>query len=240
MRAILCGANGAMGKLIQDRLCGEIAGLVSLDGENNVPRTFYELGNVDADMVIDFSHHSAIEDVLEYGKKLGIAVIIGTTGHTLAEKEEIYAAAKEIPVFYSGNMSMGIAVLCRLTKEAVACFPEADVEIVETHHIRKVDAPSGTAWMLFEAVRSVRPDAVAHCGRAGEGKREKNEVGICSLRRGNVVGIHEVFITTGNQSLTLRHDAADRGMLADGAVRAARFMEGKAPGLYNMQDLLGG
>ncbi len=240
MKAVICGANGAMGKLIQDRLCGEIAGLVSLDGENNVPRTFYELGNVDADMVIDFSHHSAIEDVLEYGKKLGIAVIIGTTGHTLAEKEEIYAAAKEIPVFYSGNMSMGIAVLCRLTKEAVACFPEADVEIVETHHIRKVDAPSGTAWMLFEAVRSVRPDAVAHCGRAGEGKREKNEVGICSLRRGNVVGIHEVFITTGNQSLTLRHDAADRGMLADGAVRAARFMEGKAPGLYNMQDLLGG
>lgn len=240
MKAVICGANGAMGKLIQDRLCGEIAGLVSLDGENNVPRTFYELGNVDADMVIDFSHHSAIEDVLEYGKKLGIAVIIGTTGHTQAEKEAIYAAAKEIPVFYSGNMSMGIAVLCRLTKEAVACFPEADVEIVETHHIRKVDAPSGTAWMLFEAVRSVRPDAVAHCGRAGEGKREKNEVGICSLRRGNVVGIHEVFITTGNQSLTLRHDAADRGMLADGAVRAARFMEGKAPGLYNMQDLLGG
>lgn len=240
MKAVICGANGAMGKLIQDRLCGEIAGLVSLDGENNVPRTFYELGNVDADMVIDFSHHSAIEDVLEYGKKLGIAVIIGTTGHTQAEKEAIYAAAKEIPVFYSGNMSLGIAVLCRLTKEAVACFPEADVEIVETHHIRKVDAPSGTAWMLFEAVRSVRPDAVAHCGRAGEGKREKNEVGICSLRRGNVVGIHEVFITTGNQSLTLRHDAADRGMLADGAVRAARFMEGKAPGLYNMQDLLGG
>ena len=89
MKAVICGANGAMGKLIQDRLCGEIAGLVSLDGENNVPRTFYELGNVDADMVIDFSHHSAIEDVLEYGKKLGIAVIIGTTGHTLAEKEAI-------------------------------------------------------------------------------------------------------------------------------------------------------
>ena len=239
MKAVICGANGAMGKLIQARLEGNIAGLVSLDGENGVPKTFEELGFVAADVVVDFSHHSAVQDVLNYAKANHCAAVIGTTGHTEEEKAAIYAAAKEIPVFYSGNMSLGIAVLCRLSKEAAACFPDADIEIVETHHNRKVDAPSGTAWMLFEAIRQVRPNATANCGRAGEGKRTKDEIGISSLRRGNVVGIHEVIITTENQSLSLRHDAGDRGMLADGAVRAAKFMEGKTAGLYTMNDLLG-
>ena len=239
MKAVICGANGAMGKLIQARLEGNIAGLVSLDGENGVPKTFEELGFVAADVVVDFSHHSAVTSVLNYAKASRCAAVIGTTGHTDEEKAAIYEASKEIPVFYSGNMSLGIAVLCRLSKEAAACFPDADIEIVETHHNRKVDAPSGTAWMLFEAIRQVRPNAKTNCGRAGEGKRTKDEIGISSLRRGNVVGIHEVIITTENQSLSLRHDAGDRGMLADGAVRAAKFMEGKAPGLYTMNDLLG-
>ena len=112
------------------------------------------------------------------------------------------------------------------------------VEIVEIHHTRKVDAPSGTAHMLFEAVKAVRPDATEHCGRAGEGKRTKEEVGISSLRMGNVVGVHEVHICTPSQTLTLRHEAGNRGMLADGAVDAARFMVGKTPGLYNMTHLL--
>ena len=177
--------------------------------------------------------------MLAYAKENGCAAVVCSTGHTEEEKEMIFAAAKDIPVFYSGNMSLGIAVLCGLAKQAAAAFPEADIEIMEIHHNRKVDAPSGTAWMLFEAIRQVRPNAKANCGRAGEGKRTKDEIGISSLRRGNVVGIHEVIITTENQSLSLRHDAGDRGMLADGAVRAAKFMEGKAPGLYTMNDLLG-
>jgi len=240
MRAILCGANGAMGKLIDEILGSDVAGRVSLDGENGVARTFEELGNVGGDMVIDFSHHSAIGDVLAYAKKHGCAVVVGTTGHTPEEKEMIYAAAKELPIFYSGNMSLGIAVLCRLARQAASCFPDADIEIVEVHHTRKVDAPSGTAHMLFNAIREVRPTAVEHCGRAGEGKRTKNEIGISSLRMGNVVGVHEVHICTGSQSLTLRHEAGTRAMLAEGAVDAARFMEGKEEGLYNMEDLLGG
>ena len=238
MRTIICGANGAMGKLIRARLEGEIAGLVSLDGENGVPPTFEALGKVEADVLIDFSHHSAVGDALRYAKSIGCGVVIGTTGHTEEEKQLIYAAAKEIPVFYSGNMSLGIAVLCRLAQQAVACFPEADVEIVEVHHNRKVDAPSGTAKMLFAAVKAARPDAVEHCGRAGEGKREKNEVGIASLRMGNVVGIHEVHVCTPSQTLTLRHEAADRGMFADGAVDAARYLMDKAPGLYDMKGIL--
>ena len=238
MRAILCGANGAMGKLIDGILADAVVGRVSLDGENGVPRTFAELGKVSADVVIDFSHHTAVSDVLSYAKEIGAAAVIGTTGHTAGEKEMIFAAAKEIPVFFSGNMSLGIAVLCRLAKQAAAAFPDADIEIVEAHHTRKVDAPSGTALMLFNAIKDVRPDAVANCGRSGEGKRTKEEIGIHALRMGNVVGIHEIHIHTANQSLTLKHESGSRAMLADGGVAAARFMVGKPAGFYNMENML--
>lgn len=238
MKAIVCGANGAMGKLIQKSLGGEAAGLVSLDGENGVARTFQELGNIGADVVIDFSHHSAAPAAVEYAVRNHCALVVGTTGHTPEEKKIITDAAAHIPVFFSGNMSLGIAVLCRLAKQAAKAFPDADIEILEAHHNRKADAPSGTAKMLFEAVKEVRPQAAAHNGRAGEGKREKDEIGISSLRMGNVVGIHEVYISTASQTLTLRHEAHDRAMFADGAVDAARFVVGKAPGLYNMQMLL--
>ena len=238
MRAVVCGANGAMGKLICAALGDDVIGRVSIDGENGVPRTFAELGEGNADVVIDFSHHTAIAEVLAYAKKIGSAVVIGTTGHTPEEKALIYAASEEIPVFYAGNVSLGIAVLCRLVKEAVSFFPDADVEIVEVHHTRKVDAPSGTAHMLFNAVKEVRKDAVENCGRSGEGRRTKNEVGVHALRMGNVVGIHEVHITTANQSLVLKHESGSRAMLADGAVDAARFMVGKGKGLYDMESIL--
>ena len=238
MRAIVCGANGAMGKLICAALGDSVVGKVSIDGADNVPKTFDELGAMSADVVIDFSHHTAIADVLAYAKAINAAAVIGTTGHTAEEKSLIYAASEEIPVFYAGNVSLGIAVLCRLVKQAAAFFPDADIEIVEIHHTRKVDAPSGTAHMLFNAIKEVRPEAVENCGRAGEGKRTKNEIGVHALRMGNVVGIHEVHITTANQSLVLKHESGSRAMLADGAVDAARFMTGKGKGLYDMESIL--
>ena len=240
MRAVVCGANGAMGKLICGILGEEVVGKVSIDGENNVPRTFEELGRVEADVVIDFSHHSAIAEVLNYAKAIGAAAVVGTTGHTPEEKALIHAAADDIPVFFSGNVSLGIAVLCRLAKQAAAYFPDADIEIVEVHHTRKVDAPSGTAHMLFNAIKEVRPNAVENCGRSGEGKRTRDEIGIHALRLGNVVGIHEVHIHTPNQSLVLKHESGSRAMLADGAVAAARFMVGKETGFYNMENILEG
>lgn len=238
MKAIVCGANGAMGQLLCAALGENLAGKVSLDGANGVAKTFEELGEVQADTVIDFSHHSAVGEVLGYAVPRGLAVVIGTTGHTEEEKQRIVDASKTIPVFFSGNMSLGIAVLCRLAAQAAAAFPEADIEIVETHHNRKVDAPSGTALMLFRALQKVRPQAVARCGRSGECKRTREEIGISSLRMGNVVGIHEVHICTPNQTLTLRHEAHNRGMFAEGALEAARFLEGKGPGLYDMERLL--
>ena len=239
MRAVVCGANGAMGKLICGIFGDEVVGKVSIDGENNVPKTFAELGKVEADVVVDFSHHTAIADVLAYAKSIGAAAVIGTTGHTEEEKALIYAAAEEIPVFYAGNVSLGIAVLCRLVKQAASYFPDADIEIVEIHHTRKVDAPSGTAHMLFNAVKEVRPNAWENCGRSGEGKRTKDEVGVHALRMGNVVGEHEVIFATDNQTISLKHQAHDRALFADGAIAAARFIVTQAPGFYHMDDLLG-
>lgn len=238
MKAIVCGANGAMGQLLCAALGEQLAGKVSLDGANGVAKTFAELGETEADTVIDFSHHSSIGQVLDYALPRGLSVVIGTTGHTEEEKQRILEAAQSIPVFFSGNMSLGIAVLCRLAAQAASAFPEADIEIVETHHNRKVDAPSGTALMLFRAVQGVRPQAVARCGRSGECKRTKEEIGVNSIRMGNVVGIHEIHICTPNQTLTLRHEAHNRGMFAEGAVEAAKFLEGKGPGLYDMEALL--
>ena len=239
MKAVIYGANGAMGQLICGKLGDEVVGRVSIGGGNGAAKSFDELGIVDADVVVDFSHHSAVSEVLAFAKKIGAAAVIGTTGHTEAEKALVYDAAKEIPVFFSGNMSLGITVMCRLAKEAAKYFPDADIEIVEAHHNRKVDAPSGTALMLFDALKEVRPNAVANCGRTGECKRTKDEVGISSLRLGSVVGTHEVILHTGSQQITLKHEAITRAMFADGAVDAARFMLGKPAGLYNMESMLG-
>lgn len=238
MRAVICGANGAMGRLLCAALGEPPVGKVSIDGENGACKHFSELADVKPEVVIDFSHHSAAPEVIAYALEQNCAVVIGTTGHTEAEKQLIYAAAEKIPVFFSGNMSLGIAVLCRLAAQAAAAFPEADIEILEIHHNRKVDAPSGTAHMLFRAVKQVRPNAVEHCGRSGECKRTRDEIGISSLRMGNVVGVHEIHVCTPNQTLTLRHEAHDRAMFADGAMEAARFLLGKPAGLYDMEALL--
>lgn len=145
MRAVVCGANGAMGQLICAALGEAPVGKVSVDGENGACKHFSELPDVKPEVVIDFSHHSAVADVLRYAVAQNCAAVIGTTGHTEEEKQLIHDAARKIPVFFSGNMSLGIAVLCRLTAQAAAAFPEADIEILEIHHNRKVDAPSGTA-----------------------------------------------------------------------------------------------
>lgn len=227
-----------MGQLLQKALGPEAVGLVSLEEDRRYCKCFEALPATQADVLIDFSHHSAIRDVLAYATAQNLPVVIGTTGHTAEEKALITQAAQSIAVFYSGNMSMGIALLCRLAQDAARSFPDADIEIVEIHHNRKADAPSGTAHMLFEAVKEVRPQAYENCGRAGEGRRQADEIGISSLRMGGIVGIHEVHIATGTQVLTLRHEARDRAMFADGAVEAARFLLGKAPGLYTMKDLL--
>jgi 4-hydroxy-tetrahydrodipicolinate reductase len=151
----------------------------------------------------------------------------------------IMHASKEIPVFNSANMSLGIAVLSDLAKRAAALFPDADIEIVEKHHNQKLDVPSGTALALANSIKEVRADATYNVGRHENGKRTKQEIGIHSLRMGNEVGTHEIYINNGNECLTLTHEANSRAVFAAGALKAAQYLLNKQPGLYTMKELIG-
>jgi 4-hydroxy-tetrahydrodipicolinate reductase len=178
------------------------------------------------------------KDVTEYAVKHNLPVVIATTGQGEEEMACIKAASEKIPVFYSANMSLGVALLIELAKKTAAAFPEADIEIVETHHNRKADAPSGTALAIGNAIQEVRSDADFHVGRAGMAKRVPGEIGFHAIRRGNIPGIHEVIVSNDNQAITLRHEVYDRALFADGALSAARYLQGKAPGLYDMTNII--
>ena len=194
----------------------------------------------DFDCIIDFSHHSLAPLLLEFAKERKAPIVVATTGHTKEELDSIYSAAGEIPVFFSANMSLGVALLVELAKQAALAFPEAEIEIIEKHHSRKLDAPSGTALMIADAICTVRPEAYANTGRSGHGKRTQEEIGIHAVRMGNVVGEHEVILATNNQTLTLKHEAHSRALFAEGAIAAAEFILDKEAGLYNMDSLVSG
>ena len=240
MKVILNGACGAMGQQLQKLLVDgghSIAALVDTKGGKGIHQSFSKI-NDKADLIIDFSYHTATRAAVDHALSHKLPIVIGTTGHTEEERDYILEAAKQIPVFYSGNMSLGIAVLCRLTQEALRYFPDADVEILEIHHNRKADAPSGTALMLARAIQAQRPHATVRCGRSGLCRRTPQEIGISSIRLGNTVGIHEVMISTGTQTLHLKHEAHDRALFAQGAVEAAVFLAQQPRGLYGMEELL--
>lgn len=192
----------------------------------------------EADVIIDFSHHSLTKEVIAYALGRSLPLVLCTTGHTDEEKALIFEAAKSIPLFFSANMSLGVATLCDLAKKAATLFPDADIEIVEAHHNRKLDAPSGTALMIADTIKEVRPNAQYVFGRHGMAKRAPEEIGIHSLRCGNEPGMHEVIISTDYQSLTLKHNAESRAVFAEGALSAASFIIGKGAGLYNMYSLI--
>lgn len=192
----------------------------------------------EADIIIDFSNHLGTKDLLDYAVKNNIPTVVATTGHTPEELALIEDAGKKIAVFHSANMSLGVALLCELAVKAAATMPDADIEIVETHHNRKLDAPSGTALMIANAIKSVREKAQFVFGREGMAKREKNEIGVHAVRRGNIVGIHEVLVSTDSQTITLKHEAHSRALFAEGAVSAAEFILGKPAGLYNMNNIV--
>lgn len=192
----------------------------------------------DADIIIDFSNHLGTKDLLDYAVKNNIPTVVATTGHTAEELALIEEAGKKIAVFHSANMSLGVALLCELAVKAAATMPDADIEIVETHHNRKLDAPSGTALMIANAIKTVREKAQYVFGREGNAKREKNEIGVHAVRRGNIVGIHEVLVSTDSQTITLKHEAHSRALFAEGAVSAAEFILNKPAGLYNMNSIV--
>ncbi|MCD8344128.1 MAG: 4-hydroxy-tetrahydrodipicolinate reductase [Oscillospiraceae bacterium] len=238
MDIIVFDARGHMGEIVcrrvREKQCGALIMTSSKPEGDMLPLYAVSRG----DCIIDFSHHAATADVCGTAARLGLPLVEATTGQTEEEKRLIEQTAKLVPVFFSGNMSVGIALLMRLARETAKCFPDADIEIVEAHHNRKIDVPSGTALMLAESVREARPNAEMVVGRHENGKRAANEVGIHSLRMGNIVGMHEVIVNAGSQSITLKHEAYDRALFADGALAAAEFIVSKSAGLYGMADMV--
>jgi 4-hydroxy-tetrahydrodipicolinate reductase len=246
MNILICGVGGRMGrevaKLALDGVRGAtvVAGLdvLPIDTREFPTYTDWSLVTEKIDCIIDFSHHTATEALLTFAKANQIPVVIATTGHTDEEKAAILAAAKEIPVFHSANMSLGIALLVELAKTTAKAFPDADIEIIEKHHNRKLDAPSGTALLLANAVREVRKTAKFIFGRSGQAKREAEEIGIHAIRMGNIIGEHEVIIGTDTQTITLKHEAHSRALFAEGALAAADYLCGKKAGLYDMERII--
>ena len=167
-----------------------------------------------------------------------LPLVLATTGQTDEERAEILAASEKIPLFFAANYSLGIALLIELAKKTAALMPDAEIEIIEKHHDRKLDAPSGTALAIAKAICEVRPAATIHNGRSGYGKRTPEEIGIHAIRMGNIVGEHEVIIGTPNQTLTLKHEAHSRSLFAEGALAAAEFLCDKPAGLYDMKSLV--
>ncbi len=246
MKVLLSGLCGHMGKEVQF-LCEKgyqgadlVAGVDYYKEDNTaVPcAASFDEAETEVDVVVDFSHHSCTQALLNFCVRNHLPVVMATTGLTEEEQALIAEAAKEIPVFFSANYSIGIALLIELAKKTAQVMDGAQIEIVETHHVRKLDAPSGTALAIAKGLQEVRPEATLHCGRSGQGKRAPEEIGIQSVRIGNVVGIHEVLVGTDNQTITLKHEAHSRALFAEGALTAAAFVQDKAPGLYGMNDMI--
>ena len=249
MNILVCGILGHMGREVE-KLClsgyrgATLAGGVDYFATDATPGVYKSFDAVKSpesiDCIVDFSHHSITPDLLEFAKAHSLPVVLSTTGHTDDELLIIKEAAEYIPIFHSGNMSLGVALLCELAKTVARTMPEAEIEIIEKHHNRKIDAPSGTALMLANAIKEARPDTYQKVGRSGHGKREFSEIGIHSIRMGNIVGVHEVIVTTGNQTITLKHEAHDRALFAEGGLCAAEFLVTAESGLYDMKSIVSG
>ncbi|MBQ4066900.1 MAG: 4-hydroxy-tetrahydrodipicolinate reductase [Clostridia bacterium] len=243
MKVILYGAGGRMGKEVISLIeAGEDCTLCAAVDKISESVELHELADYkgEGDVIIDFSHHSLTKEVVAYALSRSLPLVMCTTGHTEEEKALIIEASRSVPVFYSANMSLGIATLCDFARRAALLFPDADIEIVEAHHNRKLDAPGGTALMIADTVKEVRPEAQYVFGRHGMAKRAPEEIGIHSLRCGNEPGMHEVIISTDYQCLSLKHNAESRAVFAEGALSAAKFISRRCAGLYNMYSLIEG
>ncbi len=247
MKILISGVGGRMGREVARLALEGARGAVPVAGVDPIPvdtrefPTYTEWESVDAaaDCIVDFSHHTATATLLSYAVEQGIPAVIATTGHTPEELALMTAAAERIPVFHSANMSLGIALLVELAKTTAKTFPDADIEIIETHHNRKLDAPSGTALLLANAIREVREKSHFIFGRHGQtAKRETDEIGIHAVRMGNVIGEHEVIVGTDSQTITLKHQAHSRSLFAEGALAAAAYLIGKPAGLYDMKRMI--
>ena len=256
IKLILVGCNGYMGRVVTaltetDPTVTITAG-IDTNINNNQQHTYPVYKSADditetADIIIDFSSPSALNGLIKYSIEKKLPLILCATGYTPEQIAQIEEASKQIPVFRSGNMSLGINLLLELVNRASAVLGEDfDIEIVEKHHRRKVDAPSGTALMLADAAASAITAANAQKEKPAyiferESKREprsKDEIGISAVRGGTIVGVHDVIFAGQDETIEIRHTAASRDVFAAGAIKAANFLINKTPGMYSMKDVL--
>jgi 4-hydroxy-tetrahydrodipicolinate reductase len=236
---LINGSRGRMGAALADaaRELGLTIGATVDAGDD------LAAGIARSDVIVDFSSHQATKSVLDLAIARRKPVIIGTTGHSTETKKQLLALAAQVPCVWAGNFSVGVNLLFALTQRAAHVLDASyDAEVIEMHHRFKKDAPSGTAARLLEIIleeRKLRPDALRH-GREGiTGERSSGEVGVHSLRGGDVVGDHTVVFAALGERLELTHKAGDRAIFARGALRAAQWVVTQKPGVYDMQDVLG-
>ena len=249
IKMILSGCNGRMGQAVT-RLCKNRTDLSIVAGfdMNAVKLADYPVYadplefSGEADVLVDFSNSAALSHLLDYCTDKKLPCVLCTTGYSDEQLVQISHASETIPVFRSGNMSLGINLLLQLVKKASAVLGENfDVEIIEKHHNQKVDAPSGTALMLADAAASALPheSEYVYDRHSVRQKRSREEIGISSIRGGTIVGEHDVLFCGPDEVVELRHTATSRDVFANGALSAALFLAGvKAPGMYSMDDVL--
>ena len=249
IRAIMNGCNGKMGQVITD-ICREddeieiVAGIDVCDSTENAYPVFpnISLCDVKADVVIDFSNAAAVDDLLVYCEDKQLPVVLCTTGLSEEQTAHVQKAAEKTAVLKSANMSLGINTLMELLKQAAVILAPAgfDMEIVEKHHNRKLDAPSGTALALADSMKeALDADYRYIYDRSRERKkREKSEIGISAVRGGSIVGEHDVIFAGLDEVITFRHTAYSRNIFGKGAVEAAKFLAGKPAGFYDMSDVI--
>lgn len=245
---ILSGASGRMGHAVV-KLAESMENVKIVAGFDVLPCNDFDFPvfsdysecNAQADVIIDFSNPANLTNVLNYAKEKKIGCIIATTGLSKEQKEELASASKEIPVFFSANMSLGINLLIDLAKRAALLLGENfDIEIIEKHHNQKLDAPSGTALAIADSLNDVlsTPHEYVYDRHAIRQKRQKSEIGIHAIRGGTIVGEHDVLFAGTDEVITISHSASSRNIFANGALKAAVYLKGKPAGYYSMKDIV--
>ncbi len=247
INVILCGSGGKMGGFVASALKNDsemqiVAGVDKFNNSQGFPvfKSFKEI-NVDCDLIIDFSNPALLDSMLDFALNKKIPLVIATTGFSESQIEQIKNAAKEIPIFFTFNMSLGVNLICSLAKKAAKILGDGfDIEIVEKHHNQKIDAPSGTAIMLANSINEVFNDKLSYeyDRHSKRQKRPKNEIGIHSVRGGTIVGEHDVIFAGHDEVITISHSAYSKEVFAVGAVKAAKFIYGKNAGLYDMNCIM--
>ena len=244
MKIVVYGA-GVMAQYVKESIINsknEFVGFVDPLGKGDFINLKGENVNVEYDAIIDFSHFSLIDDVLEAGIAKKVPVLVATTGHTEEQLKKIEKAAELIPVIKATNTSLGVNIVNEIVAFATKLLKDFDIEIVEKHHNRKIDAPSGTASTLLEIVKENLDDENDYrtvYGREGYSKRAEKEIGVHAIRGGNIVGEHTVIYAKNDEIIEIKHEALSRKMFSDGAVKAIEFLSGKNAGKYTMRDVLG-